>query len=254
MTDRELLFERYADATFALMMDELVREESERLYALNKTLSEDSDYDLPEDARSRCLRRMEEAFRARRRAQSRRRSAKLLRILPIAVVIALALFTIAFAASPALQDKVFHLFRSESETNVTLDLRSDEQMPPELPMEEGSFVVQVPEGFTLVDSTEQEQFFSQTYCSDDGASFSFDAMRGSSVSFSRDQEHLTLQKRFELHGEQVELLADESGNYAAVTSISDLNYPFLVFATSKNIDEDTFVQILSTLEFQKRDG
>ena len=101
MSNREQLFEKYEDALFALLMDDLAEVEGERLLELNEELKADPDAAVPIDVQQRCIAVINREFAKKKRTASRQRAKKVLKILPWAVVIAMALMAVAMAAFPS---------------------------------------------------------------------------------------------------------------------------------------------------------
>ena len=69
----EQLLEDYEDAYFALLMDQVAKQEGERLEQQNQELIEDPNFEVPETTDQKCLRTIERCF-ARQQRQTALRS------------------------------------------------------------------------------------------------------------------------------------------------------------------------------------
>lgn len=101
MTDREKLEENYEDALFALLMDDIAREESERLLRENEALQADPDAPRPNEAR--CLRTIRRAAARRKMAGAARRLGKASGRAAAAVLVFVMLAAGAYTLSPGLR-------------------------------------------------------------------------------------------------------------------------------------------------------
>ncbi len=107
MTRHEKLEERYMDAYFSLLMEEVAIEEGRRLERENEALRQDPAAAVPEELNRRCYRTIRRCFAAQRRRKALR---TLKSVAYRAVVLAVAvgaLFTTAFAFSETFRMMVF---------------------------------------------------------------------------------------------------------------------------------------------------
>ena len=99
MTHREELMEKYEDALFELLMDEVAEMEGEKAIQLNEKLNSDPQYAVPGSVRKRC----EKAIRSSLAKQGHRRAGKsafkVFQRVSAAAMTAMLLFTTAFAVS-----------------------------------------------------------------------------------------------------------------------------------------------------------
>ena len=146
MTRREQLQDRYEDALFALLMDEIATAEGEKAEAENERLKNDPSAVIPEDLDKRCMRTIRREFAKRRVRSAGRFTAKAMKRVALAAGIAAILFTTAFATSEAVRVHVLNLAIEVFETNTEFRFsNSSEQAAPQLR------VGWVPDGYTLTD-------------------------------------------------------------------------------------------------------
>ena len=62
MTHHEKLVERYEDALFALMMEDVAETEGEKLQELNEQLKRDPSAEIPRELDERCIRTIRTEF------------------------------------------------------------------------------------------------------------------------------------------------------------------------------------------------
>ena len=99
MTNRDKLIEEYEDALFALLMDEVAKKEGEEALRLNERLHADPDAAVPEAVQRRCEKTIRNAFAKQRVRKASRSTIKIVQRVCVAAVLAMLLFTTAFAIS-----------------------------------------------------------------------------------------------------------------------------------------------------------
>ena len=99
MTRRERLLEQYEDAYFALLMEDVMLQEGQRLEEWNQQLLEDPGAAVPESLDRRCGKVMDQFASAQRRRSAFRRTGKALRVAAVIMAAASMLFTSTFAVS-----------------------------------------------------------------------------------------------------------------------------------------------------------
>lgn len=95
----EQLLEDYEDAYFALLMDNVAKQEGERLERLNQKLLEDPDFEVPETTDQKCLRTIKRCFARQQRQTALRRIPRFLHFAAIIIVVSILVFATAFAIS-----------------------------------------------------------------------------------------------------------------------------------------------------------
>ena len=123
MTRQERLLEQYEDACFALLMEDVLVREGERLEALNRRLLADPAAAVPESLDRRCRAVMDRACFAGKRRAALRRTGRALRSAAIAAAVAAALFTSAFAVSEGFREAALNLVRTVTGTYTQLDIQ-----------------------------------------------------------------------------------------------------------------------------------
>lgn len=123
MTRRERLLEQYEDAWFALLAEDVMVQEGERLEALNRQLLADPAAAVPESLDRRCRRVMDRAAAGGKRRTALRRAGKALRMAAVIAAVIATLFTTAFAVSEEFREAALELARTVTGRYTQLDIR-----------------------------------------------------------------------------------------------------------------------------------
>lgn len=120
MNRKDLIYESYEDALFALLMDEVADKEGELLLKENEQLNLDPGAALPDELDRKCRRTIKRAFSV----QSRRNAARAIgRAMSKAAVIALVvvlLFSTAYALVPEIRVRTLNLLIEKSSVAASL--------------------------------------------------------------------------------------------------------------------------------------
>lgn len=109
MNRRDELRERYEDALFAFLMEDVIETEGKKMLEENERLKQDPLAAVPEAVDYRCIQTIKRGFAKERRHTVGRITYRVLnRVAMIAVICAL-LFVTAFAASSEIRSKTINL-------------------------------------------------------------------------------------------------------------------------------------------------
>lgn len=246
MSNREQLFEKYEDALFALLMDDLAEVEGERLLELNEALKDDPDAAVPIDVQQRCIDIINREFAKKKRTASRQRAKKVLKIFPWAVVIAMALMAVAMAAFPAFRAGVYNIFKS-STTEYTSWSFGDSSFDQSKKWDSDlSFTLDIPEEFVAREVI-TNQFYERVYFeNNDGSNSSFSVVYSdnpNNVAFSNN-ENILDRRTLILQGYEAEFL---SNNTSIWVNWANPNVPCYFSIESSFVDEQVVINILESL-------
>lgn len=87
MTHHEKLVERYEDALFALMMEDVAETEGEKLQELNEQLKRDPSAEIPRELDERCIRTIRTEFGKKNFISARRGAVRVFRVISAATLI-----------------------------------------------------------------------------------------------------------------------------------------------------------------------
>ena len=198
MTRREQLQEQYEDALFALLMDELATTEGQAALEENERLKNDPEYAVPTDVRQRCLKTISRCCAKK----TLRRTGKVLcrgfsRVAVIGMICIL-LFTTAFAASPTFRANTLNLVMEIFEDSTAISFSNSNSENSSFSEDFNVDVNWVPEGYTLVDQSEDPFLSSLRYRSETGDEILINVFKGEDGVLYVDTEdaqveHLTIQ-------------------------------------------------------------
>lgn len=122
MNHREELRERYEDALFALLMDEIAEREAALAQAENQRLGSDPSAAVPEAADKRCLQLIRRHAAKQRARAAGRCTVRAVKYALLAAGLAATLFTAAFAASETVRVNTMSLIVKAFENKTVFEL------------------------------------------------------------------------------------------------------------------------------------
>ena len=198
MTRREQLQEQYEDALFALLMDDLAAIEGQAALEENERLKNDPEYAVPTDVRQRCLKTISRCCAKK----TLRRTGKVLcrgfsRVAVIGMICML-LFTTAFAASPTFRAYTLNLVMEVFEDSTAISFSDSNSENSSFSKTSSVNVNWMPEGYDLVDQSEDPFLSSYRYRTETGDEILINVFKGENGVLYVDTEdaqveHLTIQ-------------------------------------------------------------
>lgn len=162
MTRREQLQEQYEDAFFALLMDDLAVDMGKKAKEENEILMRDPQFAVSKTARRRCLKAIKNCFAYQTAHDFVRFSGKLISKVAVAVLLAILLFTTAFATYEPFRRGILNSIITTFEDHT--ELRFDTSAVSSCQFIEPGWL---PEGYELK-STQHSQFMlNQVYAKSD---------------------------------------------------------------------------------------
>lgn len=129
ITRREELLERYEDALFSLLMDEVVAQEGKRLAEENRRLRADPNAEVPEELDRRCLKLIKKTMGQQKRRAAGRAAYKVFSKVAVVAVACIMLFSVAYAAVPTVRVGTLNLLIEVSDVATKLKLVPAEKTP-----------------------------------------------------------------------------------------------------------------------------
>lgn len=146
MNRREQLQDRYEDALFALLMDDIATIEGQKAEEENRRLQSDPSAAVPEELDRRCIQLIRRHSAKQKTRAAGRFAVQAVKRVSMAAGIAAILFTTAFAASETVRVHTLNLMVQVFETNTEFRFSgSSEQTPLQLN------VGWLPDGYSLID-------------------------------------------------------------------------------------------------------
>ncbi len=143
--NREELRAQYEDALFALLMDEIAEQEGQELLAEAERLNEDPDAAIPEELDAKCRAAMDCTLRKRRSKAAGRKTVRVLKYVLIAAALAVALFSVAYAAIEPFRVGVLNLLLTVEEHATSLTLVPESEKAPDAPSGSVLYYYGIPE-------------------------------------------------------------------------------------------------------------
>ncbi len=157
VTRHERLLEKYEDAYFALLMEDVVKKEGERLETLNEILQNNPEAAVPEHLDKRCLETISRHFARRQHRSALRKTGKVLRLIAVIMAVTMLLLTTAFAVSEEFRVATLNLMLKVTNEYTQFDIvrdRGNEKTETQTPKRQNTFeyfenaeIGWLPEGF-----------------------------------------------------------------------------------------------------------
>ena len=219
-------------------MDDLAAAEGERLLELNQQLQDDPDAAIPDEVRQRCIDVINREFAKKRRAASVQRAKKVLKILPWAVVIAMALMAVAMAAFPAFRASVLNVLKINANDNTTWSFNSSSKA-----VNNGlSFSIDLPESFeakniSITPDIETIDYQSKT---NPEVTISATVFYGENSIVGINNENCDSYSTIDIQGHSAELYVKDT---SAWVTWADSSIPYICSIESTNINSDDIIKI-----------
>lgn len=195
MTRKEFLQERYEDALFALLMDDVATTEGERALAENENINNNSNISISADLQQKCRKTINRSFSNKRMHNTSRVFSKVVTRIAVIALIGTLLFTTAFAASPSFRAKTLN-FMIEVFDEGTAFRATGEQMD----ISNIEITTKwLPDGFSLADEFQDAAMIWKQYQSRTGQVFEINVRKlgeGDATAFDTEDaksEGITIQ-------------------------------------------------------------
>lgn len=184
MTKREMLLEQLEETAFALMMEEVAKEEGKKALEENERLKADDSFIVPESTYRKGIVTIKRYFSQKNRQPVMRTVSKVVSRVAVIVLVMLLLFATAFATIPELRSKTLNLIIEvfDDRTRITFG----EEGP--IISASNTLVSWVPDGFELVDKGESDFSAWEEYNNSDGALIEANIYFGEGVAYGVDTE------------------------------------------------------------------
>ena len=120
MSQHEQLIENYEDALFKLLMEAVIEYEGKQIQEEIERLNSDPSFSVPPELDRRCIRTINKIARRKRMSRTGKKIYKIFSKFSVAAVIALALFTSAYAAFPEVRVSTLNLLIEVSDIATEL--------------------------------------------------------------------------------------------------------------------------------------
>ena len=123
--------ERYEDALFALLMEDMLEEEGRKALEENQRLKQDPDAAVPPEMRKRCLRVINQHYNRQSVRRAGRVASRLVSRIAVIILIVAALFATALATNPELQSKAMNFLVELLDDRTVIQFSDKDASSPE---------------------------------------------------------------------------------------------------------------------------
>lgn len=200
MTRREMLKERYEEALFALLLDEVAEAEGRKIMEEQAQLQPM----ITPEARERCRKVIARQTRQQETKHVTMRAGRIVAKVAVIALVAVLLLTTAFATIPAIREKVYETAVTVLSDRTQISISASEEGasgPPKLKTD------WIPEGFTLQSEGQEEMSVWRQYENENGDMISVYALDMQGGSMSYDTETAPM-KDIQLNGHDAYLIDD----------------------------------------------
>ena len=202
MTRHEELSEKYTDAYFALLMEEVAIDEGRRLDRENEMLRQDPNVAVPEALNQRCIQIIDRYFAVQRQQKTLQLLKKVMYRVAVLVMIVSTLFTTAYAFSES-----FRMLIGRFDTHAQLRLEA----PVTIRNTATSYNITVgwlPDGYVFTEESRSSQSIWRQYAATDGRLIEVSAYIDPNVTISLDSEDADV-KPLEIQGKPALMIEKE---------------------------------------------
>lgn len=184
MTKQEFLRERYEDAIFAILMDNVVTKAGEKIIKENDLLLLNPNAELSLDLQCRCINTIRGYFFGQRRKSMRYTTRKILSRIAIAVIIIIMTMATVFASSEDFRDKTLNWIIETFDKGTSIQVTSAENSDtPDF------IATQLPDGFIFnQESSDVYGTYVKYVGTEDGSYISIESFSMGTGSFLVDTE------------------------------------------------------------------
>lgn len=190
MANRKQLQERYEEAMFALLLDDVAEEEGQELLKLAEELNHDPDAAVPEELDQTCKKLISDAVRKEKLRRTGRVTIRVLRKVAIVAIAAVMLFAVAYATIPEFRVGFLNLMLSITDDGTHLTLQPDENGS----LQNSNSVVshytmpEIPAEYKLITCDETKTGRDYWYQTEDGKIIAIDVTLNRNTIYSVDTE------------------------------------------------------------------
>lgn len=247
MTRREMLMEQYENALFALLMDEVAESEGRKAIEENERLKERGEPVISDTSRQRCMKTIARKTTQQDVKRYGRVASRIITKVAVAALVAMLLFTTAFASSESFRIKTLNFVIEVFDQRTELSLvQGDTPGTPQAAVPRIT-VGWLPEGFVLVGEGKDDVSAWCQYEAENGDMVSVLAMKLDAGSWNVDTETSEMIS-IKLQGAEAYFIEDENVVQILWRLTREPNW--LCTATGKGINADTLMKFVENLAIE----
>ena len=245
MTQREQLMEQYEDILFALLMNDLMEVQGAAALEENERLKADPAAAVPLEIQRRCIRTINHCFAKQTRRAAGRACYIVFRKVAVAALVAILLFSTAFAASPALRRATLNFAMQTFMDHTDFWLDSSSEFTGATEFE--NYEIQaswLPAGFAFSDSSKDNRGMRALYTDKTGAELEIQVFWKTDMKVSADTENAKL-TQISINGGEGLLI--EKNNTSSIIW-ADKNNRLMWLIWSSDVSADDVVETAKNLQ------
>ena len=244
MTKREILLEQLEETVFALMMENVAKEEGRKALEENERLKADECAAVPEAVYRKGIATIRRQFSQQNRRVIMRTTSKVISRVAVIVLVMLLLFTTAFATIPELRAKTLNLIVEVFDNRTRIEFR---ESAPEAQAEENENIIGwVPEGFELVDKGESDVAVWERYSNSENALLEATIYSGKGNVYELDTEDARVEK-IEVCGYPATMVFKKD---AVRLTIPVIKSERVYYVLSEGVDGNTVLHVAESMDIR----
>ena len=246
MTRREMLMEQYENALFALLMDEVAESEGRKAIEENERLKERGEPIISDTSRQRCMKTIARKTTQQDVKRYGRVASRIITKVAVAALVAMLLFTTAFASSESFRIKTLNFVIDTFDDRTELSLVSGDAPSAAQTAVPQITVGWLPEGFVLAAEGKDDVSALCQYEAENGEIISILLidLNAGGASFDTETAQMIPAK---VRGTDAHLIVD--GNITQVMW-RDENSVWLYTVTGKGVDVDTLMKFAENMKIE----
>lgn len=257
MSQRDQLFENIEDAFMSLFMADVAEYEGQKFIEENERLKSDTNFKLPSELDRRCIRTINKTERKKRARSTGKRIYRVFSKLSVAAIIALALFTSAYAAFPAVRVSTLNLLIQVSDIATEFTFSDDSIIDDEANVVETPSNSELDDNFTVSGYLLPDLITSNYHMTDEGSDpagswvsfkgaddtlITFEVQHGEGNSLNINTEDEVRSQKVSVN--QFQCLVSQRQNNTIIAGVIDtrkINYTLIVF---EGVEYESAITIL----------
>ena len=244
MTKREILLEQLEETVFALMMEDVAKEEGRKALEENERLKEDECAAVPVTVYRKGLATIRRQFSQQNRRVIMRTTSKVISRVAVIVLVMLLLFTTAFATIPKLRTKTLNLIVEVFDDRTRIEF--GDSISEASAEERESIVDWIPEGFELVDKGESDVAVWERYSNSENALLEARIYFGEGNAYEIDTEDARVEK-IEVCGYPATMVFKEE---SIQLSVPVLESKRVYCVRGKGVDKETILHMAEGMDIR----
>lgn len=236
--------ERYEDALFALLMEDMLEAEGRKAREENQRLKQDPDAAVPPEMRKRCLRVINQHYNRQSVRRAGRVASRLVSRIAVIILIVAALFVTALATNPELRSKTMNLLVEVLDDRTVIQFTDEETKHTGTQFDVVEFTW-FPEEYVLASENVDSRRKESLYTSPDGdkITVSISTANNTNTKVALDTEASSYEN---IHLPEQDILLIEKGSETQVFW-TELSHNLFVKLVGNNIERETLIHIAKSV-------